>query len=428
MDAQVSDYIRKNTIGRVMLIDGIYTDIKQKNSPIEQILLTETLALSLSRDYQSAVYHNMIENYSSPQVNEVLRLQGFVQLPFVDESNPVFVVNMSNPSLLNLDVETIIKEPFRSDSEVKQSIMRSRKRLQEALTALYPGQLVLSFDINVQHEMMIKKICDENGVTTRIETPRKLGSSMCVPYGNILDKYVIPNTVTKALHTEKLYAPDMSGFTIGPFPHYLSLDIQAKTLHSFNRPVILVDDLLHKGYRIKAIDLIFKRENVQVQKIIVGILSGRGKELMDMQNREVDSVYFLPRLRVWFNENALYPFIGGDALWRGVYPERNLLPSINFILPYTSPIFIEGAPKSAIYNMSKVAIENAIDILSTLENIYHLVSGRNLTLAQLGEVFISPRCPEHGRNMDYDLDLNPSHFLKNDLELLTRLEHTINRV
>lgn len=425
MDINVSEYIRKNTTGRIILIDGIVTDSRQKNKPLEQIILTETLAFCLSRDYQAAVYRNILGNSQSSTVNEVLTLQGFQKLSFVDDGNPIFVVNMVNPSVLNLDVETIIKEPFRSNPEVKGAIIRSRKRVQEALTMLYPGQLLLSFDINIQHELMIKKICAENGVPADIVTPRKLGHAMCVPYGNILDRYIIPNTVTKALHTEKLYAPDMRSFTIGPYPYYLNLDIQAKTLHSFNRPIILVDDLLHKGYRIKAIDMVFKKENVEVQKIIVGILSGRGKELMDMQNREVDSVYFLPSLRIWFNENALYPFMGGDALWRGVYPERNLLPSINFILPYTSPTFIDGASKASIYNMSQVAIENAVDILSTLENEYHLLNGRNLTLAHLGEVFISPRCPDQGRNMEYNLNLSPSGFLQNDLELLKRLEHTI---
>lgn len=423
MDSTISEYIRKNTIGRTVLIDGIFIDTRHKNTPLEQILLTETLAFCLSRDYQCAVYRSMLDDFSSPGVNEVLRLQGFQEVTPPGYSNPVFVVNMTNPIVLNLDVETIIKEPFRSNPEVKQTVMRSRKNLQEALTGLYPGHLVLSFDISVQHELMIKKICGENGVPTSIVSPRRLGPLMCVPYGNILDRYIIPNTVTKALHTEKLYEPDMKSFDIGPFPHYLRLDIQAKTIHSFNRPVILVDDLLHKGYRIKAIDRIFKKENVDVQKIIVGILSGRGKEIMDIQGREVDSVYFLPRLRVWFNENAMYPFMGGDALWRGIYPERNLLPSINFILPYTSPTFIDGASKSSIYNMSRVAIENAIDILMTLENEYHIVSGKNLTLAHLGEVFIAPRCPDRGRNIEYDLSLNPSHFLKNDLEQLTRLEH-----
>jgi hypothetical protein len=217
----------------------------------------------------------------------------------------------------------------------------------------------------------------------------------------------------------------MKGFSIGAFPHYLDMEIQAKIIHSFNRPVILVDDLLHKGHRLRAIGPIFQRENIKIQKIIVGILSGQGRELMEIQDMEVDSVYSLPRLRAWFNENSMYPFIGGDALWRGEYPERNLLPSVNLILPYTSPKFIAGASNISVFNLSKAAMESAIDILSTIENEYHMLNERNLSLASLGAVFKSPRCPDHGRNMEYDLNLAPSHYVKNDLELLFRLEHTI---
>lgn len=424
-DKKISEYIRDNTIGRIVLIDGIFIDSSQKNKPIEQIILTETLALCLSKDYEFAIFKNMADNYSSQGLYEILRLQGFELLPVGSNANPIFITNMTNPCAFNLDVDTIIKEPFRGNPRVRQVISLSRKRLQEALTKLYPGQLVLSFDMNVQHESMIKKICYENGVPANIVSPRRLGPAMCVPYGNILDRHIVPNTVTKALHTEKHFTPDMKSFGIGAFPHYSDLEIQAKVIHSFNKPVILVDDLLHKGHRLKAIGPVFEKEKVKIQKIIVGILTGQGKEIMDMEGKEVDGVYFLPRLRAWFNENSLYPFMGGDALWRGAYPERNLLPSINLILPYTSPRFITGASKISIYNLSKVAIENAIEILSTIEGEYHILNERRLTLSSLGDVFISPRCPDHGKDIDYDLSLSPSHFLKNDLELLNRLEHTI---
>lgn len=423
-DSSICDYIRDTTAGRTILIDGLFVDGSQKSKDLEQILLTETLSLCLSRDYECAIYYNILSGNTSPTLYEILRLQGFVKLPVGFDDNPIYMVNMSNPCTLNLDVESVIKKPFVENYRVRQSIMQCRKRLQEAMTGLYPGQLILSFDINIQHEMMIKKICAENGVPDSIVYPRKLGPAMCVPYGNILDRYVVPNTVTKALHTEKMFRADMKGFKIGAFPHYLDLDTQVKVIRSFNRPVILVDDLLHKGHRLRAIDPLFKRENIQVQKIIVGILSGRGKELMDVQNRQVDSVYFLPKVRVWFNENSLYPFIGGDALLRGTYPERNLLPSINMILPYASPGFIKGASMDSIYNLSKVSIENAMEILSTLESEYHELNERNLTLSSLGEVFVSPRCPDKGMDVDYNLNLSPSHFLKNDLELLCRLERS----
>ncbi|KPU45921.1 phosphopantetheine adenylyltransferase [Oxobacter pfennigii] len=424
----LSKYVRNNTIGRIVLIDGIIVDEKMKGKALEQVLVTETLAFCLAGDYQSAVYYDSIHEKCPPKVMEILTLQGFIKLDIPDNDNPAFVVDMSNPSIIDLDIETVLKEPFKSNSVIMKAISKTRKKLQKAMTKLYPGQLILSFDINVQHELMIKKICQENNVPTHIEEPKNLGPFMCVPYGNILDKYIIPNTVTKALHTEKLFYPDMKTFTIGPYPYYLDLDIQAKAIHSFKRKVILVDDLLHKGHRVKAVDAVFKKEDVFVHKIIVGILSGRGKELMDMQHREVDSVYFIPKLNIWFNENALYPFIGGDALWRGVYPERNLLPSINYILPYTSPTFIKDADNSSIFNLSRTAIENAIDILSALENEYHVLNEKNLTLSRLGEVFIAPRCPDKGQNMDYDLNFSPSYYLKNDLELLIRLQDIIARI
>ena len=152
-------------------------------------------------------------------------------------------------------------------------------------------------------------------------------------------------------------------------------------------------------------------------------MSGRGKDLMDRQNRSVDSVYFIPRLKLWFNEVSMYPFMGGDLLWRGKYPKRNLLPSINLILPYTYPKFIVGSNKNAIFNLSKICIENSINILEIIEEEYRNITDRNLSLYLLGHVFNVPRCPDQGKNMYYDLNLNPSHYLKNDLENLLRLEN-----
>ncbi|MBV7274577.1 cytidyltransferase [Clostridium sp. PL3] len=421
-NSEVSQYIRENSVGRIIMIDGLYIKNCDKNTDLEQILLTETLTLCISKDYEYAIFKNTFDiEFCSKNVYNLLKENGFVKIPFCDEYCPVYAVNMSSPCILNLDVQNIIKEPFRSNPRIKSVLAASRKKLREAITELYPGELLISFDVNFVYQNVIRKICKENDVPTETVVPKKNGPAMCVPYGDILRRYVIPNTVTKSLHTEKLFYPDMRKFVIGEFPHYLDLKTQVKMIKSFNRPVILVDDLLHKGYRMKALDPIFKNEDVKVQKIIVGVLSGRGKDLMDIQNRQIDSVYFIPRLKIWFNENALYPFIGGDALWRGFYPERNLLPSINLILPYTYPAFIRKASKTSIYNLSKACIENSIRILEVLEDEFHTIHEKNLTLGSLGQVLTIPRCPEHGENVDYNLNLNPSSYLKNDLELLLRL-------
>lgn len=427
-NSTISEYIRENGIGRIIMIDGIFIE---KNTPLdslEQIILTETLAFCLAKDYDYAVFQNIISSYFSESLYELLELHGFIPISRGIEKNPVYVVNMNYPCTLNLDVKTTIKEPYKNSKIVHDAIVKSRKSLQRALTRLYPGNLVLSFDIAMLQDTLIKKICEENGVSPIQTQPRKLGPYICVPFGNTLKRNIIPNTITKALHTEKLFAPDMKTSRIGSFLHYMDLEIQLKMIHSFNRPIILVDDLLHNGYRAKAIYPLLKKGNIKVQKTIVGVLSGKGKEIMDIQNMEVDSAYFIPKLRAWFNESLQYPFIGGDTLWRGIYPEKYLIPSINLILPYTSPTFLKNASKSSIYEFSKVSIENSYEILKALEKEYQAVHERSLTLASLGDIFISPRYPDRGSDIRYDFNLNPSHYLENDMEQLGRIEQIINRI
>jgi hypothetical protein len=318
-----------------------------------------------------------------------------------------------------------MKEPFKSNIHVQKAIIESRKKIQNALTKLYPGNLVLSFNRQILHERLIRKICAQNNVPTIPFVPKKLGKAMCVSFGNMLNRSIIPNTVTKSMHTEKMFFPHMDDFKIGPFPHYTDLDTQVKMIKSFNRPVILIDDILHKGYRNNVIHPLLQKHEVNVEKTIVGLLSARGKELIDRQGRHVDCAYYIPKLRAWFNESYLLPFFGGDTLWRGETPRRNLIPSVNLLLPYTSPTYIAKASNESIYNLSKTCIQASINILTSIENEYHNINERKLTLESLGEVFIAPRCPDQGRGMHYDLNLNPSHYLLNDLERLSRLKQIL---
>ncbi|MGB6606806.1 MAG: cytidyltransferase, partial [Atribacterota bacterium] len=251
--------------------------------------------------------------------------------------------------------------------------------------------------------------------------------SMCVPFGKILHKEVVPNTVTKFLHTEKIFDSDMKNFNIGAFSNYMSLENQVKMINSFDMPVILVDDYLHKGYRIKTLEPLFKKYDIKVKKIILGALSGSGKEIASLLNRDADCAYFIPNLRLWFNESELYPFIGGDALMRKIRTQGNLVRSINRILPYTFPSFFKNVSAKAIYNFSEVCIENALTILEALENEYQVIQQRKLTLDHLGEVIIYPRYPDQGEDMDYNLSLSPSHYLRNSLELLQRTKGIADR-
>jgi len=423
-DEYLSDYIRDHSVGRLVVIDGIYRNANDDSPNVEQRLLTETLAFCLAKDYSYAIYKDMITDRVDTKLNNVLRMQGFLNVLGKESGESVYVVNMSTPCTLNMDAKSVLKAPFRSSEKVLKAVRRSRSRMQKALTKLYPGHLVLSFDRTMIYEHLIKKICDENNMPTTPLQPKQNGDAMCVPFGQIFNRWRLPNTVTKSLHTEKYFTSDLRRHEIQAAPHYLDLENQVKTIKSFDRPIILVDDLLNKGYRFNALEPLFKQENVEIKKFFVGILSGRGKAIMERANIEVDSAYFIPRLKVWFTESKMYPFIGGDILWRGRSPERSLIPSINLVLPYTFPSYIRDASKQAVYKVSEIALINAIEILEALEDEYQGEHERMLTVAQLGEVILSPRIPDKGYNIDYDMNHKASDYLKNELEHLRRLRNT----
>ena len=243
---------------------------------------------------------------------------------------------------------------------------------------------------------------------------------MCVPFGKMLRGRIVPNTVTKTIHTDKVYSPDLKESTIEAFPNYAPIPSQIRTIKSFNRPVILVDDLMHPGFRIRALDPILKREGVDIRMVLVGVLSGYGKDLMRSWDRPVDSVYFLPRLRQWFVESTLYPFVGGNTVRRPGQPVPGLLPGINHILPYAIPAYQDECGREAVFRLSRTCLECALEVIRTLEQEYRVLYGRNLTLSRLSEAVILPLCPDKGTCLHYDPNLAASVYLENDLEQLLR--------
>lgn len=419
---EIANYVREHTAGNIIVIDGLYIDESSRINNIIQIILTETLSYCLKNDFTYVLFNNILNVKYDKSIYKTLELQGFTSLYNKDGKSYIYGVDMKFPIALVLDVESFIKEPLSSNEKVLEVIQKSRENLQKALVQLYPDSLVLTFDNEIIHHKMVKKICEINSVPNKILEKRTLGEYMCVPFGAILKGRVVPNTVTKSIHTDKVFNSDISGFTISEYPFYSPLLNQVKTIKSFNRPVILVDDLLNKGYRMKVIDPMFKSEDIKVEKTIVGLLSSRGKDLMTMQKREIDSAYFIPNLRLWFNENLLYPFIGGDTVGYGEEPILNLIPSINLILPYVEPKFIRYASYNSIYELSMTCLLNAKNIMQTLEREYQRIYEKKLTLKRLSEVMLSPRVPDRGKDISYDLNIEPSRFIENDINLLKRLE------
>ena len=242
---------------------------------------------------------------------------------------------------------------------------------------------------------------------------------MCVPYGKILSDEIVPNTVTKTLHVDKTFAPDGSSFSVPAYPGYDTVRNQVRTIKAFRRPVILVDDLLHNGYRLDKLSPVFAAEELEIRTVVVGILSARGRDLMEVQGRQVECEYFIPNLHYWVTESLLYPFLGGDSV--GTPAPGRMLPSINLILPYYYPRHYVGTTDAAIRDLSRTALENTLSILHALEQAHQEQFSTALTLRRLGEALYRPRLPDRGRSLRYDLSLPASVCLEDDLLRLDRI-------
>ena len=188
----------------------------------------------------------------------------------------------------------------------------------------------------------------------------------------------------------------------------------------YPRNVILVDDMLHDGKRIRRLAPLLRQTHTQVDQVLVGYLTGMGRDLMEQLGYPVDSIYYLPNLRRWFVESTLYPFIGGDTVRRPGRLPGGLQPSVNRILPYASPE-LPDVDGGAVWQLSLCCLENARDILLALETEYRSLYARNLTLARLGEAVILPLCPDKGPCMTYDLTRAASTYLDGDIEQLRRM-------
>ena len=403
-DVEACSSVRRRTSGKLLMIDGVEAGGSREHM---RMLLNELLVRSLTDDHTYALCR-------CAEGQEVL-LDVLMQLGFVraEEVPDLYYVDMRMPMVLIQDLLLGIKAPHRDAPEVLEAIEQSRPRLRAALTALYPGKLLLCFDAELLNQALMYRVQQHD------HAGGAKGRFLCVPYGKILSGEVVPGTVTKTLHADKCFAPDGSNFSVVEYPGYSSLPNQVRTLKSFRRPVILVDDLLHKGYRIGKLNPIFEREGLEISRIIVGILSGRGRDLMREQHRQVDCEYFIPNLHYWVTESLLYPFIGGDSV--GSRPEQNrMLPSINLILPYFYPRHFTDAAQPAVRELSRTALTNALCVLRALERVQQRSFNTVLTLRRLGEAIEHPRLPDRGKALDYDFSIPASAYLEDDLLTLDR--------
>lgn len=420
---RLANIIRERSAGRIGLLTGLYTAPYSAGTyDIGQLLLTEALSHAMEKDCGYGVWY--CEN-TPPETIDLLERQGFCAVEHGGLS-PLLLVDMRSPTALLQNIDTTLKEPFASDKQVLSAVREAHFRFQRAICAMYPGTLVLSLNAEVIYHRLVRKLTVLNGVPAEPTSPRVLGAKMCVPFGKILRGNAVPNTVTKTIHTDKVFASDLHSFTIAPYPGYAPLESQIRTIRSFHRPVVLVDDLLHSGNRLNVLDPLFRQEELDIDRVLVGLLSGRGRDLMVDKGRDVDSVYFVPNLRAWYVESTMYPFIGGDTVSGAVSSIPSLSPAVNLILPYAFPRFYNKCSREAVFDFSKTCIENSRDILLALENAYRERYARNLTLSRLSEAVILPLAPYKGAALRYDASMSASLCLEDDLKMLLRMQDLLH--
>lgn len=415
-DTELANRVRLRAAGKVLLITTLAADSSDRHKDYHQLLLCELLARALAEGCVYTVFAPYDRKITAALENTLART-GFAAQ---EGDLPIRETDMHAPNVLLQNLETTIQEPLCRNPRVLSAIHRGHQRIQLALAQLYPGSVLLTLSADVIHQRLLEKITAYNNVPSVPTTPRVLGENMCVPYGKLLRGKMVPNTVTKTIHTDKVYSPDLSEAVMEAFPYYAPIPSQIRTIKSFDRPVILVDDLMHPGFRFKTLDPIFRREGIPIRMVLVGILSGYGKDLMNHWERPVDSIYFLPTLNQWFVEATLFPFIGGNTVRRPTSPVPGLLPGINHILPYATPAYRDACGQEAVVRLSRACLESSLDVIRTLEQEYRILYGRNLTLSRLPEAVILPLCPDKGTCLHYDPNLSASVYLENDLEQLLR--------
>ncbi|HHT21228.1 MAG TPA: hypothetical protein GXZ74_07310 [Tissierellia bacterium] len=332
-------------------------------------------------------------------------------------------VDLRTPCSLHFDLDDLIKDGYRQDERFLRTLHETRQKLLLEIGRLYPGHFILPLYQHRVYQRLAQLITQKNGVELTPTDPKRLGPYLAVPFGEILKKRVLPNTVTKSLHTEKYFASDLSRWQIEESPDYMALENQVRMIESFDRPILLVDDLLNKGYRLRRLMPLMQEMRLGVDTLYVGLISQQGRAIARSYDLEVQAAYELPRLRHWFAESKLYPYLGGDSVYHvssGISPA--FWPSINLIYPYNRIPFLSQIPIEAQYSFSRACLDHAISLLEVLEELYQHQTDRYPQLRHLPEWVSLPRHPYYGRGIVPEESRKPSQLLRQDREWLDRIK------
>ena len=371
------------------------------------VRLTGTLLDEALLAFQAEGYEIVYASGESDE-NEyraLLKERGFVRIPGARNR---FCTDLRMPLVLFGDASASIQDPFCDDPALLAVQRDNIRRLRLGVAGLYPGNAVLFISSRILNYRLPGKIREQSGLgdledagyygeyydAESEEGPEKahLSSWICVPFAKIYRTRRIPGLTTMALNSEKVYTQDLSGFSIRESAGYPKLSVQIRNLRSMGRPFVLVDDFYHDGFRMQEISRSLRTEGIREERLIVGVISGKGRKNAEKNGLTVDAVYEIPNMRAGILESDLIPFYGGDRVAQA--RRTQVRPSIYPILPYQMPSFLQDATYQSVYDLSMICLENAKRLFEVLETLYEELHSRRLTLGRLGEVIDDPGCPE----------------------------------
>ncbi len=394
--------------GDVMVLTGLQGESQEQLHDYRVSVLTEVFVWGIQNQVKR------VRVTQSGLEEEVLRQFNFTA------SDHGLEVSLSSPMVLIMDGQSMLKRDYRKDYILREGLLDFRKALIGNIGRLFPGKLLLLMDHTFMYQHILRILKAMNPYQGD-----RLGEAMVVPYGDLFNRWILPGAVTKALHVERCYNREADTFKILAHPNYMGLEDQIRTLKAYGKPVILVDDLLDKGYRLNELIPHFRSEGIVVKGIVAGITTDSGEAVAGSLG--VRGAYRLKNISAWFVESQLMPFVGGETLLKGEWPGTTLLPSVNKLLPYMFVAQEAVRDHGDLYAFSRTTLSEMVTFLKVMEAVYLEKTGRPLVVRDLGEIVITPRYPEAINEGTFSEKRPPSELVREDLRFLGRFREIFEK-
>ncbi len=409
-DPAVSKFQRNNTFGKVAYIDPVFIENDSHifvKSRFHLYLIKEGYLFALQEtDLNLLKEKNSLARIEKTEHN-YNKIMGYYQIPHEfkrkEYSLKLGIIDLRKPLIFINNLEDVLKVPFSQHRKIRTRIRKNREAILKILSKINKESAIISLSYKDIVFNIMERISLLNG-----QNPQD--QFLCILFGNILGKYIVPGTISKALHAERVVSSEgkLIGFTHSK--HYYSIPIQLKTIKAFGKRTILSDILVHSARRILNIQKAAMNVGVKIERVVSGIVSGLAKEIMDANNIASESVFYIPRLHSWYEEHMIYPFAGGDSIIDYMELQEPLNRSMLYILPFCPFEQQHNISVNDRIVFSQYALENAYNLFRDIEEIYLEYKKKNLILENIQEVLENPKIPVY----------NPLHT-PNNQEMLSDL-------